>query len=210
MCCHCSARSFFTYSCEEPGCLPAAFVHVLGFRLCVCLSMCGCWPQSLQPLGTHSASYAYQQATGTHTHALSEIMFVPCSAGLFLGQQLQGLLNIWAWGESYNLIKGNELWFLLSSENILLIWSGLQSFSIICQTICHWCQFSDTFVWPVSRIQAGLNPLMKADKSALSKAAEGNIWAALTQVELYYSKCASQTCVRCILPCLFSKYSLLE
>lgn len=44
------------------------------------------------------------------TLSQSEIMFLPRSADLFLGQQLQGLLNA---QEPHNVTKGNKLEFSL-------------------------------------------------------------------------------------------------
>ena len=69
---HCdwSARSCFTYSCKEPGCLPAVFIHAPWISLCVCMCVCVCVLLATIPLslGTHWVSFAYQQATHTHTH----------------------------------------------------------------------------------------------------------------------------------------------
>lgn len=69
-------------------------VHVC---LRVHLWVCVCVATIPLALGTHSASlHTNKLHTNTHTHtlSLSEIMFLPHSAGLFLGQQLQGLLNM--------------------------------------------------------------------------------------------------------------------
>ena len=75
MYCDCCALSYFTHSCKEPGCLPAAVLHVLWICLCVCVfaCVCVCMPPATIPLLSHLVSYAYQQATHkyrqTHTHA---------------------------------------------------------------------------------------------------------------------------------------------
>lgn len=99
--CDCSALSEFTYSCKESGCLPAASFHGLWISLpaLVCVCVCACRPQPPR-LWVHTPiSYAYQQASRAQSYKHtppSEIMSVPRSADLFLFQQLQKLLNMWA------------------------------------------------------------------------------------------------------------------
>lgn len=141
MYCDCSALSYSTYSCEEAGCLPAALCHVLWISLCVCVCMC------VRAAGHNPSAFAlvllciptsYTQIqihTDTHTNtvSLSEIMFVPCCTDLFLGQQLQGLLNMWAREESYNMTRRNkpdfsflwDHWILSSTVCSLSAWSSL-------------------------------------------------------------------------------------
>ena len=105
--------------------LPHALFHV-NQSLCVCVYVCACcqpqspcrrtWPlMHTKKIPTHA---------DTHTHACiphSGIMFVPCSADLFAGQQLQELFNMRAREKSYNMTKGNKLQFNGMTESSPLI-----------------------------------------------------------------------------------------
>lgn len=110
----------------------------------------------LRPL-MHTNKQLAHNHTNTHFPCQRSCSCHVRSAGLFLGQQLQRLLNMWALEELYVMTMENKLQFSLSWVLSSKIFSLLR-FTFICKTCTVFC----LNLLPVSDIHTWWNPLKKS------------------------------------------------